>query len=329
LKVNFLNFSDPKDYKYFLITGGEFILKQEVVEQILEKLKNADFSEKISISQDELESLHEIVSKNIGGSLFQENLIIHIKHTSGKFPEKIKSLLEGKEIFKSPNIALIIESSIEKTPTSGTWIKNFDANGLIINCSKLKIMEEKIWLKRQLSFLPKELLPKFGGSIFQNNEANLLGQKNEVSFLKLLFLNKNDFSEEKTDHMIFGSGISVFELEDLLINRDFKKALKTINFMKEHDRQNSAPVIWVIAKVINACLESLKASNKKSALVNSGVWSSKINLYLNLIQSASAREFLSLNEEILNVDLINKGLMKAETWDQIERVILKLQDATA
>jgi hypothetical protein len=76
-------------------------------------------------------------------------------------------------------------------------------------------------------------------------------------------------------------------------------------------------------------LESLKSSNKKSALINSGVWSSKINLYLNLIKQATAKEFLSLNEEILKVDLINKGLMKAETWEQIERVILKLQDATS
>jgi hypothetical protein len=76
-------------------------------------------------------------------------------------------------------------------------------------------------------------------------------------------------------------------------------------------------------------LESLKSSNKKSALINSGVWSSKINLYLNLIKNATAKEFLSLNEEILKVDLINKGLMKAETWEQIERVILKLQDATS
>ena len=99
--------------------------------------------------------------------------------------------------------------------------------------------------------------------------------------------------------------------------------------MKEHDRQNSAPIIWIIAKVINSCLESLKSANKKSALINSGVWSSKINLYLNLIKQATAKEFLSLNEEILKVDLVNKGLMKAETWEQIERVILKLQDATS
>ncbi|MGB1531022.1 MAG: hypothetical protein ACPH59_03775 [Gammaproteobacteria bacterium] len=329
MKVNFINFSDPKDNKCFLITGGELILKQEVVEIILVKLKSAGFNEKVSISQDELERMQEIASRNMGGSLFQENLILHIKHTSGKFPEKIKLFLEDAEIFNSPNIALIVESSIEKTPASGTWIKNFDANGLIINCSKLKIMEEKIWLKRQLNFLPKDLLPIFGSSIFQNNEANLLGQKNEVSLLKLLFLNQDKMSEAKTDHIIFGSGISAFELEDLLLNRDFKKALKTINFMKEHDRQNSAPIIWIIAKVINSCLESLKSSNKKSALINSGVWSSKINLYLNLIKQATAKEFLSLNEEILKVDLINKGLMRAETWEQIERVILKLQDATS
>ena len=328
MKVNFLNFTDPKDHKFFLLTGGEFILKQDAVERILNNLQNHGFNEKVSIFQDDLDQLEEIVSRNIGGSLFQENLILHIKHSSGKFPEKIKSLLEDSNIFKSSNIALIIESSIEKIP-SGAWIKNFDAHGLIINCSKLKIMEEKMWLKRQLSFLPKDLLPIFGSSIFQNNEANLLGQKNEVALLKLLFLSQDESVEANTDHIIFGSGISAFELEDLLINRDFKKALITINFMREHDRQNSAPIIWIIAKVINSCLESLKASNKKSALVNSGVWSSKINPYLNLIKQARVKEFLGLNEEILKIDLINKGLMKADTWEQIERVILRLKDATA
>ena len=328
MKVNFLNFTDPKDHKFFLLTGGEFILKQDAVERILNNLQNNGFNEKVSVFQDNLDQLEEIVSRNIGGSLFQENLILHIKHSSGKFPEKIKSLLEDNNIFKSLNIAFIIESSIEKIP-SGAWIKNFDAHGLIINCSKLKIIEEKMWLKRQLSFLPKDLLPIFGGSIFQNNEANLLGQKNEVALLKLLFLSQDESVEANTDHIIFGSGISAFELEDLLINRDFKKALITINFMREHDRQNSAPIIWIIAKVINSCLESLKASNKKSALVNSGVWSSKINLYLNLIKQARVKEFLGLNEEILKIDLINKGLMKADTWEQIERVILRLKDATA
>ena len=108
---------------------------------------------------------------------------------------------------------------------------------------------------------------------------------------ELLFLSQDKANEAKTDHIIFRSGISAFELEDLLINRDFKKALITINFMREHDRQNSAPIIWIIAKVINSCLESLKARNQKSALMNSGVWSSKISLYLNLIKQKWLMEY--------------------------------------
>ena len=119
MKVNFLNFSDPKDYQYFLITGGELVLKQDAISSLLDHLKNNGFYEKVTIHQDELDKMQEIVSRNIGGSLFQENLILHIRHSSGKFPEKIKSILEEGNIFQSSNIALIVESSIEKIPASG------------------------------------------------------------------------------------------------------------------------------------------------------------------------------------------------------------------
>ena len=81
MKVNFINYTDPKDHKFFLLTGGEFILKQDAVERSLSHLQNNGFNEKVSISQNELDSLEEIVSRNIGSSLFQENLILHIKHS--------------------------------------------------------------------------------------------------------------------------------------------------------------------------------------------------------------------------------------------------------
>ena len=77
MKVNFLNFSDPKDHHYFLLTGEEFILKQDAVKHILDKLGNKGFNEKVIISQDELDKTQEIISRNMGGSLFQENLILH------------------------------------------------------------------------------------------------------------------------------------------------------------------------------------------------------------------------------------------------------------
>jgi DNA polymerase III delta subunit len=280
------------------------------------------------LHQDELDQAEEIIMRNVGGSLFQEKLILHLKHTSGKFPEKIKLILENQHLYNSDNLALIIESSIEKTPASGNWIKNMDEKGLIVNCGKLKTAEEKLWLKRQLEFLPKSLLPMFGGSIFQNNEGNLLGQMNEVRLLRLLFSSGQDIEETETNNIVFHSGLSAFELEDVIIDRKFEKVLQTIKFLKEHDSQNSAPLIWMIAKIINACLESSQAANKKSALIKSGVWSSKISQYLSLIKHSKASEFMQLSDQMLRLDLINKGVIKSNVWEQIEKIILQLKGAT-
>ena len=304
------------------------MIKQDIADQILQSLKLAGFNDKVSLHQDELDKAEEIISRNVGGSLFQEKLILHLKHTSGKFPEKIKMILENQHLYNSDNLALIVESSIEKTPASGAWIKYIDEQGLIVNCSKLKTNEEKIWLKRQLEFLPKSLLPMFGGSIFQNNEGNLLGQMNEVRLLKLLFNSKQEIDETETTNIVFHSGLSAFELEDVIIDRKFEKVLQTINFLKEHDGQNSAPLIWMIAKIINSCLEATLATNKKSALIKSGVWSSKIGQYLNLTKNSKASEFMRLSDQMLRLDLINKGIIKSNVWEQIEKIILQLRGAT-
>ena len=328
MKVNCLNFASSNDSRYLLLYGSELIIKQDIADQILQSLKAQGFNDKVSLHQDELDQAEEIIMRNVGGSLFQEKLILHLKHTSGKFPEKIKLILENQHLYNSDNLALIIESSIEKTPASGNWIKNMDEKGLIVNCGKLKTAEEKLWLKRQLEFLPKSLLPMFGGSIFQNNEGNLLGQMNEVQLLRLLFSSDQDIEETETNNIVFHSGLSAFELEDVIIDRKFEKVLQTIKFLKEHDSQNSAPLIWMIAKIINACLESSQAANKKSALIKSGVWSSKISQYLSLIKHSKTSEFMKLSDQILRLDLINKGIIKSNVWEQMEKIILQLKGVT-
>ena len=328
MKVNCLNFASSNDSRYLLLYGSELIIKQDIADQILQSLKAQGFNDKVSLHQDELDQAEEIIMRNVGGSLFQEKLILHLKHTSGKFPEKIKLILENQHLYNSDNLALIIESSIEKTPVSGNWIKNMDGKGLIVNCGKLKTAEEKLWLKRQLEFLPKSLLPMFGGSIFQNNEGNLLGQMNEVRLLRLLFSSDQDIEETETNNIVFHSGLSAFELEDVIIDRKFEKVLQTIEFLKEHDNQNSSPLIWMIAKIINACLESSQAANKKSALIKSGVWSSKISQYLSLIKHSKTSEFMKLSDQMLRLDLINKGIIKSNVWEQIEKIILQLKGVT-
>ena len=125
--------------------------------------------------------------------------------------------------------------------------------------------------------------------------------------LKLLFLSQDESVEANTDHIIFGSGISAFELEDLLINRDFKKALITINFMREHDRQNSAPIIWIIAKVINSCLESLKVVRGKIPFVELVSQIQGESLKSEIEQLPSFTEYGVFFSASIKIDLVIPG----------------------
>ena len=66
------------------------------------------------------------------------------------------------------NIAIIITSHNEKLNYSTKWVKQMDENSLIVECKKLKSFEEKIWLKKELSFVSEkdrstllQLLEKF------------------------------------------------------------------------------------------------------------------------------------------------------------------------
>ena len=66
-----------------------------------------------------------------------------------------------------------------------------------------------------------------------------------------------------------------------------------------------------------------------STLKKNGVWPSKINSYLALIKNSKTTDFLELNQELLKVDLMNKGILKPNPWEQIEKIILKLKGATS
>ena len=238
-----------------------------------------------------------------------------------EFPEKIKSLLENNNIFKSSNIALIIESSIEKTPASGAWIKNFDANGLIINCSKLKTMEEKIWLKNQLEFVDDNDKKSFIDNIYEMNIGNLVAQQNEINILKLIYksgMKASGIFENDSAEFI------PFDLEDEIIALNTSHALRIINSIKESEAHYAPLLVWIIGKIINNSTAAKQNSNPQSNLQKSGVWSNKISSYINFMKIHSMQKLISLQKNIYELDLTSKGLNKRNFWDDIDNIIIKM-----
>ena len=142
-----------KGINIFFIFGQEIALKNNARDEIKSFLKqHQGFEEKRVIQEGEIDKIHQIILENAGGSLFGSKTLIEISHTKGKIDNYIQSLIEIPNINSMENIAIIIDSRLDKINKRLKWFKAIDEVGLIIDCQKLKSFEEKIWLKKQLNF---------------------------------------------------------------------------------------------------------------------------------------------------------------------------------
>ena len=217
---------------------------------------------------DGFDNLEEEILKLSGGSLFQEKLIIKIKHLEGRFPEILKKLIEEDKFNTNDQNVFIIESAQTKLNKTAKWVKALDANLEIINCNKLNIYEEKLWLKNQLSFLPEKYLSVVGSAIHNNFTGNLLMQKNEVSILKLV---EDEKIEETIKNYSAMQNHEIFDLENAIICTDFDRARKIINSIRNNNSSVPPLVSWILSKVISSCY-GIKSSKGKPNLYDLGIW---------------------------------------------------------
>ena len=150
---------------------------------------------KKKIVQDkEIDRLDKVIAENVGGSLFASKIIIERSHTKGKIPESIQSIVDMNHLKTRDDIAIIIDSHVDKVSNSLKWVKKLDEIALIIESKKLKSFEEKIWLKQQLSFVESSKKSELVNKISALSSGNLVAQQNEIKLLKLMSSPENSYS---------------------------------------------------------------------------------------------------------------------------------------
>lgn len=311
-----------KGINIFFIFGQEIALKNNARDEIKSYLKqHQGFEEKRIIQESEIDKIHQIILENAGGSLFGSKTLIEISHTKGKIDNYIQSLIEIPNINSMENIAIIIDSRLDKINKRLKWFKALDEVGLIIDCQKLKSFEEKIWLKKQLNFLDDKKRPEAIERIFALNSGNLVAQQNEVKLLKLISANNHDM---QIDYVDDNAEFVPFELEDMILKRNPGEALRIIQSIKEHDDHYAALLVWVIGKIINNAVAALQSSRPDAALLKLGVWNNKVSDYKKLMQSFKLKRLIGFQKKIFELDLSNKGINKTNFWERLSDLVLEL-----
>ena len=309
-----------KSSNIFFLFGSEIILKNNSADQINSFLKEKGFTEKKIISENEYSNVNKIILENSSGTLFGSKTIIEINHYKGKIPNHILGIFDIKDINKKANIAIIIKSSIEKINKATKWVNQANNSSLMIECNKLKLFEEKAWVKNQLNFMTDIDAKNYSNRIIDIFSGNLVAQQNEINMLKLTYSRKKTLSNLSSENPDF----LPYQLEDKIIELDTNYSLRIISSIKKNDAHYGPLLVWIIGKIINVCIGT---NQDKMTLEKLGVWKNKIPNYLTFIKKHPLKKMISLQKKVYQLDLASKGLTgitKDQFWQELDKMVIDL-----
>ena len=304
-----------------LIHGKEMILKNEVKDFLTKDFAGQGFNETIIFEANELDGLLSAIQNNLGGGLFGSQLIIKIVHSEGRFPKALSEILEKIDLNNLSNIKIIIDSVSESISTNTKWIKDNKELIQIIECKKLKPLDEKKWLRDRLNFLEKKDADKVAKHLFDLNSSNLVAHRNDIEILKILHSAEKD--SVSLENSISSSIHAPYELEDCILSLNEKKSIKILRQIKQNDPSSLALVIWVLDKLISTSMMAKKSASPKKYLENAKMWSTKITLYLSFIKKMEA-SLLSFSKDIFEIEKTFKGIKRFDAWKEVETLIIKI-----
>jgi len=323
MKISSLNFKNNLRVKAVisLIHGKEMILKNEVKDFLTKDFANHGFDETIVFEANESDGLLSAIQNNLGGGLFGSQIIIKVVHNEGRFPKALSETLEKIDLDNMSNIKIVIDSISESISSNTKWIKNNKEFIQIIECTKLKPIDEKKWLREKLNFLDKNDADRVAKHLFELNSSNLVAHRNDIETLKILHSAEKD--SVSLENSISSSIHAPYELEDCLLNLNEKRSIKILRQIKKNDPNSLALVIWVLDKLISTSLMAKKNASPKNYLENTKIWNSKISLYLSFIKKRESN-LLNLSKDIFEIEKTFKGIKRLDAWKEVERLIIKI-----
>lgn len=310
-----------KGLNIFFLFGPEVVLKNNAKDDIRVHLAAQGFVEKKIVIDKEIDRLDKVITESIGGSLFASKIIIEISHTKGKIPESIQSIADMDYVRSRDDIAIIIDSHVDKVGSSLKWFKKMEEIALIIESKKLKSFEEKIWLKQQLSFIDSSKRSDLVNKISALSSSNLVAQQNEIKLLKLMSSPENIYNNEPMKDQ---AEFMPFELEDRIIKGDVKGAIRIVSSIKELESHYAALLVWVVGKIINNAASAMQSSRPDAALIKLGVWNNKVGDYKALMSKFELKDMINFQKKVFQLDLSNKGINKANFWERLTDLIMEL-----
>ncbi len=312
-------------YPVYMVSGDEPLQQMEALDSIRGYLHDESYLERDILDVDAKFDWQQLSDQAASMSLFAERRIVELRLPSAKPGREGSQALKDYLSRPPEDVVLIINAGkLDGNSKKSAWYKAIEKKGLVVQCWPIPVDKLSYWLKQRFNQRGMDANDEVLGYISQHVEGNLLAADQEIEKLYLLLgagkVSYADVAEAVTSQSRF----NVFELADMLLQGNRPRVIKIIAGLKA---EGVVPVVvnWALAKDIRLLLQSAAdVSTADFLLKRSGVWQSRITLFKSCLSRHTPRSFQMMLKRCAYIDVVSKGMISANVWDEIEKVCMRL-----
>lgn len=323
----------------FWLAGDEPLLMQEAAQLIRAHYRSRDFIEREVFDIDRSFNW-EHFSQSAGNlSLFAQQKIIELRLSSAKLEDAGKKAIHRYLEDPSPDLLILITSpKMEAAMINSKWFKQIEAAGIFVQIWPINRDKLGAWLRQRLL---REGIQADGEALnllMDKVEGNLLAAMQEIEKLKLL---ANVQGNEATDPpqpikldaktvmqvVADSSRYSVYALVDAALAGDASRTQKILLGLKN---EGTYPllILGAITRELRSLLpmlEKLEQGQSISSVIQSArVWFNRKQAVSSVLRRIKDDTIWQLLEHSRLIDQSIKGMSKANPWDELSLLLLKL-----
>lgn len=316
-------------YPVYMVSGDEPLQQMESLDSIRAYLRDNDFAEREVLDVDAQFDWQRLMEEAANMSLFASRRIVELRLPSARPGRQGSQILKDYLSRPPEDTVLIINAGkIDGNSKKSAWYKAVEQTGLVVQCWPVPIDKLSPWLNLRFKMRNMDADNEVLAYISQHVEGNLLAADQEIEKLYLLLgpgkITYADVAEAITSQ----SRYSVFELVDVLLAGDLKRAIKIIAGLKA---EGVAPVMLnaMLARDIRLLANvSADPGSADFILKRSGVWQSRVTLFKSCLSRHSQRTFQLMLKRCAYIDAASKGMVDVNVWDEIELLCVRLAGMT-
>lgn len=312
----------------YLVSGDEPLLVNEAADAVRATARQQGFAERELHVVERGFDWHGLLADARAMSLFAQRKIVEIRMANAAPGEQgADAIVELAEQPSADTLILIIAGKLDGRTQSSRWVSAVEKRGVLVQVWPIDLPRLPAWIRERLGRHKLQADAAAASLLAERVEGNLLAAHQEIEKLALLLPQGSITAQNVIDAVADSARFDVLQLGEAAMRGQTARALRILDGLHGEDVEPTL-VLWAVNKDLQwiARARSLmrRGQSAESAMNALYVWRPRQAAMGQALGRMTGPTLRNLLLDAERVDRSIKGVVKANPWTELERLVARL-----